>query len=112
MKTTKEKIKVMQAFEDGKEVEYINKGFKGSRWLAVHKDPLWNWHTHDYRTKELDWDKIAWVLFSRGYMIRYPNGSYRRIAWYNGADSLNLDIADYSTDGGETWQPCSTLAHQ
>ena len=49
MKTTKEKIAVMQAFEDGKKVE-IKAGHWGE-WqpCSIKGYPCWNWETYDYR---------------------------------------------------------------
>ncbi len=47
--TTKEMIAVMQAYCDGKEIEYsINTGMS---WKEV-KNPSWNWASADYRVKE------------------------------------------------------------
>lgn len=47
MKTTEEKIEIMQAYEDGKEIECeIN-----SAWYDV-TNPNWNWDICDYRIKE------------------------------------------------------------
>lgn len=47
MKTIEEKISVMQAFADGKEVEYKE---NDGEWVSVD-EPLWNWNTYDYRVK-------------------------------------------------------------
>ena len=44
MTTTAEKIKVMQAFEDGAEIEWHN----GSQWVS-REAPEWNWCDCDYR---------------------------------------------------------------
>lgn len=48
MITTKEKIAVMQAYDDGKTVLYRDK--KEYDWYETH-DPLWDWDTFDYRVK-------------------------------------------------------------
>lgn len=47
----KEKIAVMQAFADGKEVEYKNNfpGAAGS-WVGI-SSPMWDWGSCDYRVK-------------------------------------------------------------
>ena len=50
MKTTKEMIEVMQAYVDGKEIEYTNKN-SPMDWLKT-KDPLWDWNASDYRVKQ------------------------------------------------------------
>ena len=68
MKTTKEKIAIMQAHADGKEIEY---SFIKDSWYD-DKNPCWNWVDYNYRVKEApeyipftfeDWeimvDKIA-----------------------------------------------------
>ena len=46
MKTTEEMIAVMQAYVDGKEIEYESY----SKWEKV-TEPAWNWGGNDYRVK-------------------------------------------------------------
>ena len=48
-KTLKEKIKVMEHYENGGEVECVEKG--NNNWEIVTK-PLWNWDDFTYRIKE------------------------------------------------------------
>ena len=48
MKTTAKMIAVMQAYEDGKEIEYYSDGC--SEWKKA-TTPAWNWYTTDYRVK-------------------------------------------------------------
>jgi hypothetical protein len=50
MKTTKEKIEVMQAFEDGKKIEFLMPVNGWNEWLPAG-EPNWNWETNDYRIK-------------------------------------------------------------
>lgn len=48
--TTKEKIKVMQAYVDEKQIQCIPKG--GIDWYDVTtSDPVWDWAKYDYRVK-------------------------------------------------------------
>lgn len=57
MKTTKEKIAIMQAFEDGKEVGY----YVNDIWILAQK-PNWNWEFVDFEIKPIDiidWSKVA-----------------------------------------------------
>jgi len=63
MSTTSEKIKVMQHFEDGGEVEV--KFAASNHWdFVANPNPLWDWHKNDYRIKQpnlksvddFDWD--------------------------------------------------------
>lgn len=51
MKPTAEKIKVMQAFEDGAEIEVTGKPHVSWRLLTIDK-PKWNWGTCNYRVAE------------------------------------------------------------
>ena len=46
----KEMIKVMQHFEDGGEVEYVERGYDDD-W-EITDAPLWDWYNFDYRIKE------------------------------------------------------------
>ena len=51
MKTTQEMIAVMQAYVDGKEIEFLQKCNK----IKVYKStdyPSWNWFKFDYQVKE------------------------------------------------------------
>ena len=47
MKTTKEMIEVMQAYEIGEQIEIMN---KFGEWIYIDK-PIWNWAIFDYRVK-------------------------------------------------------------
>jgi len=52
MKTTKEKIEVMQAFVDGREIECAENGT--SEWYVLKEflpQPVWDWMLNDYRIK-------------------------------------------------------------
>ncbi len=46
MKTTKEMIEVMQAFDRGERIEIFLKG----HWVE-HDNPYWDWYNFDYRVK-------------------------------------------------------------
>ena len=49
-KTIKEMIEVMEHYENGGEVEFITKGYIGTRWETVTL-PSWDWSYFDYRIK-------------------------------------------------------------
>ena len=51
MKTIEEKIAVMQAFADGKTIEYSIKSDKLEDWI-ITESPFWDWLRIDYRVKE------------------------------------------------------------
>lgn len=70
-KTTEEKIKVMQAYTEGKEIEI--ESVEGG-WYVV-PEPSWNWRTFDYRVKPEP--KVLWVVYSRqGVRIGTLNNEY------------------------------------
>lgn len=70
--TTKEKIAVMQAFEDGKPIECMNYGL--GVWEPCD-DPSWDWLETDYRvavTKpSWDWSHVSDEI---NYLVRQPEG--------------------------------------
>lgn len=54
MSTTKEKIQVMQAYEDGADIEY-SYNHKSLRWFThypCHGIPTWDWEGIEYRIKK------------------------------------------------------------
>ena len=50
VKTIKEMTEVMQHYENGGEVEFITKGYIGTRWETVTL-PSWDWAYFDYRIR-------------------------------------------------------------
>lgn len=62
MKTIQEKIAVMQAFAEGKEIEVQVEG--GSEWVEA-TNPEWNWMIFDYRVKEEISAPRSWVEFCK-----------------------------------------------
>ena len=56
MKTTKEKIEIMQAYERGEQIEF---SFADQVWKICDCEPSWDWITCDYRVKP----KIKYVPF-------------------------------------------------
>lgn len=67
MKTTKEMIEVMQAFVDGKSVEYQMLGDEvwHERRVEEQWDSYWNWGDYDYRIKKMP--RECWVNVYDGY---------------------------------------------
>lgn len=130
MKTTKEKIKVMQAFVDGKKIEHMmvpHDLYAGGPWGPTGDlpyEPLWDWVNYDYRIankpKLRPWKPEEVPVLA---MLR-PKGAagFRRdticsvtpdgyIYIGNGYIELTkvVDTLEHSTDGGKTWQPCGVL---
>lgn len=50
--TTEEKIKVMQAYADGKQIEMrLSHLIIDGAWVSCEKEPAWDWDTMEYRIK-------------------------------------------------------------
>lgn len=107
---TIEAIRVMQAYVDGKEVEFK---WGSMDWNSTDK-PEWNWSAYDYRIKPTatlrPWtaDEVplgAWVLEKanreRRWLITDVHDQEFR--------SDLLKLYEHSTDGGVTWKPCGVV---
>jgi hypothetical protein len=106
---TIEAIRVMQAYVDGKEVQFrVDDGWKGTF------IPLWQWHTEDYRIKPTTtlrpWtaDEVplgAQMRFkltpSKRHLLGCVSEQVDRELW--------LSQREHSTDGGKTWLPCGVV---
>jgi len=117
---TKEAIRVMQAFVDGKEVECWTHGY--GVWDATN-NPSWNWMACTFRIKSTI--KIRpWTAdeVPIGAILRYKgnNQSIRMLIVCNLQIGLCgyqtnypydylRDEMEHSTDGGKTWHPCGVM---
>jgi hypothetical protein len=107
---TIEAIKVMQAFVDGKTVEYK---CGSSVWSQVN-DPVWDFEYYLYRIKPTStlrpWTADEVPL---GAMIRFKQAPYDRhlLGWVSvQADrELWLQEREHSLDNGKTWLPCGVM---
>lgn len=106
---TIEAIRIMQAFVDGKEVEYqISTG----HWVTA-MTPSWNWPYTQFRIKPTatlrPWTADEIPL---GAWVRMKNLNMTRSMIVSVA-AFNLGIAfkeyEHSTDGGKTWLPCGVM---
>jgi len=106
---TKEAIRIMQAYVDGKELQTMY----GGVWCPTNI-PRWNWDNTEYRIKPTPtlrpWtaDEVplgAWVLEKanreRRWLITDVHDQEFR------GDLLKL--YEHSTDGGKTWLPCGVV---
>ena len=115
---TIEAIRIMQAFVDGKEVQYLGKKWDSKEsfkqdWCYT-LSPLWNWEHYDYRIKPTPvlrpWtaDEVplgAWMRFklipSERYLITQSTLSLPLQQWFQDRE--------HSIDGGKTWLPCGVV---
>ena len=106
---TKEAIRIMQAYVDGKEVEYER---PDGIWTIIN-NPCWNWNSQEYRIKPTPvlrpWTADEVPL---GAWIRLKNTNVTRSMIVSVA-ALNLRLAfkehEHSTDGGKTWSACGVV---
>ena len=107
---TIEAIRVMQAFVDGKEVEYKR---HDEFWMLTTL-PLWNWNSIEYRIKPTPvlrpWtaDEVplgAWIRYKKVIddrsVLAWTSTQRDRDIW--------LDEREHSTDLGKTWLPCGVV---
>lgn len=93
MKTTAEKIKVMQAFDAGKEIEVTEESLEG--WIDC-LDPLWNWAGCDYRVKRRYSYSDNWIWDpSRTAVAHINNKEAARLI----VDELNWLLGDMEDSG-------------
>jgi hypothetical protein len=117
---TKEAIKVMQAFVDGKEVECCDSVFEG---LHTTNNPSWDWVACIYRIKPTPtirpWtaDEVplgAWIKLKHDddwKSLILEVDRIGKICVYGGTIFCEaaLENHEHSTDGGKTWLPCGVM---
>lgn len=122
LEQTKEAIRVMQAFVDGKEVQSVSR--TGTFWTS-NKSPSWNWADEDFQIKPTKtlrpwtWDEVpigAWIRSKKHswkslIIAVRPDGTFeisdRRIS-----PESALDENEHSLDGGKTWLPCGVVEEE
>ena len=107
---TIEAIRIMQAYVDGKEVEYQ---ISESCWVKA-MSPGWSWMDCTFRIKPTatlrPWTADEVPLGA--WMRNTTNSQYR---WLINTSSLDhsrkewLQQCEHSTDGGKTWLPCGVV---
>lgn len=80
MKTTKEMIEVMQAFDRGEWIEFANIGFDD--WVATEA-PLWDWSSYNYRVKPKP-KLVPYESMQEFYEAMKEHGQYLKMICFNG----------------------------
>jgi hypothetical protein len=106
---TKEAIRIMQAFVDGKEVISMRTP------TATADDPYWNWgnDTKMYHIKSTpvlrpwtaDEVPLGAQMRRKADLHRFLIGSVAN----DGSRKEWLEHNEHSTDGGKTWLPCGVM---
>jgi len=106
---TKEAIRIMQAFVDGKEVEH----WYYEMWVKIHV-PRWNWDKTEYRIKPTPvlrpWtaDEVplgAWMRMKSDREYRFLISNTES---FSGREHWLKDF-EHSIDGGKTWKECGVM---
>ena len=122
MKTTEEKITVMEAYKQGKKIEcFSNDGWDD--WI-IKSEPSWDWLHNDYRIKKAP-ELRAWKFFEIpvGCAIRIKNNPDIKGVILRSGDNyvtssignqqFNVDYLakdyEHSIDFGKTWHPCGVM---
>ena len=107
---TKEAIRIMQAFVDGKDLEVLD---PVGKWEPVHF-PRWGWDDTDYRIKPnptfRPWTSDEVPLGA--WMRVKSDPKFRWLILNVGHDDMRREFFlqnEYSTDGGKTWLPCGVM---
>ena len=107
---TIEAIRVMQAYVDGKEVEFK---WGSMDWNSTDK-PEWNWSAYDYRIKPTA--KLRpWTADEVPLGMQARNREHPKTRWLIDRTSSEENRIDWcknyehSTDGGVTWKPCGVV---
>ena len=107
---TIEAIRVMQAFVDGKEVEYKR---HDEVWMLTTL-PLWNWNSIEYRIKPTPVLR-PWTADEVPLGMQARNFKYPKTRWLIDRTSSEENRIDWcknyehSTDGGKNWLPCGVV---
>ena len=108
---TIEAIRVMQAYVDGKEVEYEH---PDGIWMLT-TTPCWNWNSGEYRIKPAaklrPWTADEVPLGAWGRNPQYPKTRWLIDRTSNEETRKYWLDANYehSTDGGKNWLPCGVV---
>ena len=107
---TIEAIRIMQAYVDGKEVEFK---WMSKDWNSTDK-PEWNWSAYDYRIKPTatlrPWTADEVPLGAWGRNPKYPKT--RWLIDRTSSEENRIDWCknyEHSTDGGKTWSACGVV---
>lgn len=101
MKTTKEKIEIMQAYERGEQIQIYVYTF--NEWRDVGTDPLWDWVNFDYRIKPKALESLIEPRFKTGDRIRHKlTGNVYKVSFVllNGCGGGVYDVEDVKDVNG------------
>ena len=104
---TENAIKVMQAYVDGKQIEFCTK--RDKKW-ELCGDPLFNWSTFDYRISE----NPQYRSFQNPLECWQEMQKHQPVGWVQYHDTYNCitSIGEDSVDTSDTKGLCFTTASE
>ncbi len=95
--TPKEIIDVVQAFEEGKEIEYREKNSK-IPW-KVASTPCWNFHNYNYQVKQKEKELYQYLIYDKPSNIYHTTSRF-----YENAFDLQSNLSN-------NWEIIQRLNH-
>lgn len=95
--TPKEIINVLQAFEEGKEIEYREKNSK-IPW-KVASTPCWNFHNYNYQVKQKEKELYQYLIYDKPSNIYHTTSRF-----YENAFDLQSNLSN-------NWEIIQRLNH-
>ena len=106
---TKEKIKVMQAYENDKIIQiYVNDNVKWVDWVEKN-EPKWNWDYYEYRIKPEELYRPFHIIFDDSRKILgkvvEPKRGKEVDSWVYTITGIRIDhdLVHISSHAGEEW---------
>ena len=95
--TPQEIINVVQAFEEGKEIEYLGK-HTNNKWRTV-ETPGWNFDLFDYRVKQKEKELYQYLIYDKPSNIYHTTSRF-----YENAFDLQSNLSN-------NWEIIQRLNH-
>ena len=93
MKTTREKIEIMEAYERGEKIQIY--GAIPNKWTDMNIEPLWDWKNFNYRVKsEFHDGDILFVTSLNSWIFIYKESENKRYIYKYVA--ISPDTSDFS----------------
>ena len=98
MKTTKEKIEIMQAYERGEQIQIY--GAIPNKWTDMNIEPLWDWKNFNYRVKsEFHDGDILFVTSLNSWIFIFKESENKRYIYkYVAVPICTFDTSIYIND--------------
>jgi len=92
MKTTKEKIEIMQVYENGADIEFRKKSKVDNQWITLYSysSVVWDWLGTDYRTKPEPKKRLMTIKELWGKTLVSRNGCLVTVNKVDSHNQINM----------------------